>query len=195
MAVLALYIMELTYFPFKQWQIPLEWLSVSGIHLPPDDHILHLVFHITVIVSGLVSLNLSLTSSLSLSDSPSRSLRLFTIPQGALRDPLHCFVWMTLKDNGSLEPWPALSVCESASLHWECCPPMSREVMWSMCDWRGFPPLRVGVSRRGVYIVWMRVCARARCRWNFIESSELKQHIVSVLMWARDSRCRAVILK
>lgn len=60
---------------------------------------------------------------------PSHSLRLFTILLGAFRDPLHCFVWMSLKDNGSLEPWPALSVCESASFHWECCPPMSREVM------------------------------------------------------------------
>lgn len=34
----------------------------------------------------------------------SDSLRLFTIPLEALRDPLHCFVWMTLKDNGSLDP-------------------------------------------------------------------------------------------
>lgn len=93
---------------------------------------------------------------------PSHSLRLFTILLGAFRDPLHCFVWMSLKDNGSLEPWPALSVCESASFHWECCPPMSREVMWSMCDWRGFPPLRVGASRRGAYIVWTLLSACTR---------------------------------
>lgn len=50
-------------------------------------------------------------------------------------------------------------VCESASLRWECCPPMSREVMWSMCDWRGFPPLRVGASGREAYIVYMLVSA------------------------------------
>lgn len=53
-------------------------------------------------------------------------------------------------------------VCESASFHWECCPPMSREVMWSMCDWRGFPPLRVGASRRGAYIVWTLLSACTR---------------------------------
>lgn len=44
----ALYIMGLTYFPFKQCQIPCEWLNISEIHLPPDDHILHLVFHIAL---------------------------------------------------------------------------------------------------------------------------------------------------
>lgn len=157
--------MDLTHFPFKQcWILP-EWLNISGIHLPPDDHILHLVFHITL--SQWISLSqspahsppppLSFSLCLFLSDSP--SLWLFTIPQGALRDPLHCFVWMTLKDNGSLEPWPALSVCESASFHWECCPPMSREVMWSMCDWRGFPLLRVSAWRKGVYIVCARMHA------------------------------------
>lgn len=164
MGVFALYIMQLTYFPFDWCQIHPEWLNISGIHLPPDDHILHLVFHITL--SQWISLSQSLSHflfvsvsvSLNLSPSLPLTLWLFTIPQGALRDPLHCFVWMTLKDNGSLEPWPALSVCESASFHWECCPPMSREVMWSMCDWRGFPPLRVRASRKEGSILCECVC-------------------------------------
>lgn len=49
-------------------------------------------------------------------------------------------------------------VCESVSFHWECCALMSGEVMWSMCDWRGFPPHKVSASRRGVYIVWIYMC-------------------------------------
>lgn len=34
---------------------------------------------------------------------------LFTILLGPWRDPPHCFVSMTVKDNDGLEPWSALS--------------------------------------------------------------------------------------
>lgn len=63
--------MKLTYFPFKQCQILPEWLNISGIHLSPDDHILHLVFHITlqqwISLSQCPSLSLSLPLCLTVS--------------------------------------------------------------------------------------------------------------------------------
>lgn len=46
-----------------------EWLRISEIHLPPDDHILHLVFHMTQ--SQWISLSQSLSLPLSLSVSVS----------------------------------------------------------------------------------------------------------------------------
>lgn len=162
----SFYILELTYFPSKEYQILPEWLNISGIYLSPDDHILHLVFHI--MLSQHISLSWSFTNFLSfffppISESPSHSGYL-PFHRGPRVTLLIVFFWMTLKDNGSLEPWPALSVCESATFHREFCPPVSREVMWSLCHWRGFPPLRVRALKRGVYLSLMRVSAHAAGR-------------------------------
>lgn len=186
MGVLALYIMELTYFPFKQCQILLEWLNVSGIHLPPDDHILHLVFHITVIVSGLVSLNLSLTSPLSLCFCLSSSLTLPLTLCGYLpfhRGPcvtlfivLFGWLWRTMA------VWSLGRHSECVNLHLSIGSAVLRcqERLCDLCVTEGgFHHWESEPQGEG-FILCECACVRARGRWNFIEPSELKQHIVSV---------------
>lgn len=96
MCVFLLCIMELTYFPFKQCQILLEWLNVSGIHLSPDGHILHLVFHITL--SDWISLNLSLSlpQSLPLGLTPSGYLPFHRGPCVTLFIVFFGWLWRTI---------------------------------------------------------------------------------------------------
>lgn len=126
---------------------------------------------------------------------PSHSLRLFTIPLGAFRDPLHCFVWMTLKDNGSLDPWPALGVCVNLHLSIGSAVLRCQERLCDLCVTEGvFHRWELEPQGEGL-ILCERSWVRVRGLWNFIEASELKQHIASVLMWAYDSCCRADIPK
>lgn len=69
--------------------------------------------------------------------------------------------------------------CESAPLHWEHCPPIPREVTWSMCDWRGFPPMRVSLKERA-HIVRTPVSACTR-PVEFYRSKQVKTaHCVSL---------------
>lgn len=71
--------------------------------------------------------------------------------------------------------------CESALLHWEHCPPIPREVTWSMCDWRGFPLMRVSLKERA-HIVRTPVSACTR-PVEFYRSKQVKTaHCVSLFL-------------
>lgn len=87
-------------------------------------------------------------------------LWLFAIPRGgALRDPPNCFVWMTLKDNGGLEPWPALGVCANLRLSIGSAVLLCQERLCDLCvTERGVSTAaRASASRGGVYIASLRV--------------------------------------
>lgn len=181
--------MDLTHFPFKQCRFLLEWLNISGIHLPPDDHILYLVFHIT------------LSQWISLSQSP------LHFPSLSPSLPLWLSLSLVIYHSTGGLAWPSSLFClDDSEGQWQSGALAGTQRVW-ICI---FPlgVLSSDVKRGYVIYVWLKgvstaesqclkerglycVCARARSRWNFIEPSELKQHIVSVWMWAHDSRRRA----
>lgn len=145
----------------------------------------------TVIVSGLLSESLPHFLSLSLWLSLSLALVIYHSTGGlAWPSSLFCL-------DDSEGQWQSGALAGTQRV-WICIFPLgvlSSDVKrgYVIYVWLKGVSTAESLKERGLYCV--NACAHARGQWNFIEASELKQHIVSVLMSAHDSRCRAAIPK